>query len=141
MFYVLNPISVGNEVNKIEEITHKNKIRLIEIKREIIKNRKCISCHAEVNVLQKYNPRRGPPLRKTTLIVIRIDTEGNLIQSKPCYHCCETIKQYGIKKIIYSDDDGYLRKEKVRNLDTRESIGHIFMDRLLITIEEKLQNL
>ena len=61
------------------------------------------SIHAEVNVIQKFLdrfPRRY--LRSCTLIVIRMDREGNLQNSKPCANCEEYIIKHSIPKVIYS---------------------------------------
>ena len=44
-------------------------------------------------------------LSKISIIVIRIDKNNELKNSKPCYDCIQTLKQYGFKKICYSTGD------------------------------------
>lgn len=101
-------------------------------------SRKCIlSCHAEVHALSQYldhNKRsyyknylndtertlsfrkkngESPRMRlngNLKLIVIRVNNQGSLKGSKPCSHCLESIKMFGIKKIYYSTDDGEILK-------------------------------
>jgi deoxycytidylate deaminase len=46
-------------------------------------------------------------------MVVRFDKEGKLLQSKPCIHCFNLIKDFGIKKIYYSNDKGSITCSKV----------------------------
>ena len=52
---------------------------------------------------------------RTSMIVIRVDSFGNLTDSKPCANCAKVLKHYGLKKIYYSVPGG-LRVETVTNL-------------------------
>ena len=73
-----------------------------------------IAVHAEEDAInnfilyskQKHNNdmyiRRQ--LNKATLITIRVKND-NLKNSSPCKHCIELIRKYGIKNIIYSDNN------------------------------------
>ena len=73
-----------------------------------------IAVHAEEDAInnfilyskQKHNNdmyiRRQ--LNKATLITIRVKND-NLKNSAPCKHCIELIRKYGIKNIIYSDNN------------------------------------
>ena len=47
--------------------------------------------------------RKGPT--NLTLYVVRVAASG-LRQSGPCKQCLSAIRQVGIKKIVFSDDDG-----------------------------------
>jgi hypothetical protein len=54
----------------------------------------------------------GKPLpSRIDLYVVRIgnDGHGNLRyrDAKPCMHCLQILKYYGINRIIYTTDDGY----------------------------------
>ena len=62
---------------------------------------------------------------KLKLIVIRIGADGNLCLSKPCLSCLEKIRKYGIKKIYYSDANGDIVNEKIDDIKTSISSGHI----------------
>lgn len=54
--------------------------------------------------------------RGMTLVVIRINSNSNITGSKPCKHCCNIIKAIGIKKVIYSDNDGIFVDEKASDM-------------------------
>lgn len=53
----------------------------------------------------------------TSMIVIRVDSLGNLADSKPCANCTKTLKHYGFKKIYYSVPGGII----VENVSKFES--------------------
>ena len=47
--------------------------------------------------------------KKIDLIVIRVDMNGNLKNSKPCFKCIKYLDQlrfYKLKNVYYSNDDG-----------------------------------
>lgn len=50
-------------------------------------------------------------------MVVRINKEGCLKNSRPCNQCLDTMKKYRIKKIIYSTENGELISEKPENMD------------------------
>lgn len=52
------------------------------------------------------------------LVVIRLDKNNNLCDSKPCVNCLNLIRKSNIKKIYYSDNYGNIIKEKVKNITT-----------------------
>lgn len=57
---------------------------------------------------------KNKKLRKNIkLIVIRIDSHGNLMNSTPCESCIRRIKQAGIKKVIYVNTEQKLVEERV----------------------------
>jgi hypothetical protein len=63
-------------------------------------------------------------LKGTSIMVIRWD--GNKLKSsKPCMHCCLYMKMLGIKKVIYSDDNGELIEEKITNIES----SHVCLSR------------
>jgi len=67
-----------------------------------------------VNYLAHSNP-----LKDTTLYVVRISTGGNLRNSAPCKNCLSVIKFVGIKKIVFSSDDGNIKIYKTDNYKTK----------------------
>jgi deoxycytidylate deaminase len=114
--------------------------------------RNCIlSCHAEVHALWQYfdqnnlsfyktylnDSRRIISLRKRNnnspkkikldsnlkLIVIRINNQGLLRGSKPCCHCLESLKMFGIKKIYYSTDEGKILKFSIDQINCNHFSG------------------
>lgn len=79
------------------------------------------SFHAEMDAIYRLLrslPRTGSKdtrskknrkkLRSITLVVIRRTREGQIVDSKPCFHCLQTIRRIGIRKIIYSTPTGDL---------------------------------
>jgi deoxycytidylate deaminase len=60
---------------------------------------------------------KNKKLRKNTkLIVVRIDSVGNLVNSTPCESCIRRIKQAGIKKVIYVNEAQKLIESRVENI-------------------------
>ena len=47
------------------------------------------------------------------ILVIRINREGKLCNSRPCNQCIITLKNIGVKKVYYSNDDGKIIHEKL----------------------------
>lgn len=41
--------------------------------------------------------------KRHNLLVVRVDSRGNLTMAKPCPSCTELIKHVGIKDVFYSD--------------------------------------
>lgn len=60
------------------------------------------SIHAEVSCIRSVEPEKRKYIPESILIVVRIDSERNYTQSKPCKNCCRVIEKYKIKKIIHS---------------------------------------
>ena len=52
------------------------------------------------------------------LIVIRVNSNGELRNSRPCHICVEDMRSHGIKKVYYTDDAGQLVCE---DTDTMEA--------------------
>ena len=55
-------------------------------------------------------------MKKNDLIVIRINKQGDLVSSRPCYNCLEMMKAVNIKKVYYSDNDGNIICENVKDM-------------------------
>jgi deoxycytidylate deaminase len=58
------------------------------------------------------------------MIVIRLNNLGQLKNSKPCNHCLESLKMFGIKKVYYSIEDGSILKCKTDNLEKDHLSGY-----------------
>ncbi len=66
--------------------------------------------HAEIDCLL------GIPRKKTvgaTIYVVRINQDGQLRLSKPCPMCHAALKHCGIKKVVYSTNDGQAEMYKL----------------------------
>lgn len=62
--------------------------------------------HAEINVLRML--RR---FDKVTLYIARIDKDGNQRPSRPCKNCMLSLKELGIKEIVYMNARERIVKE------------------------------
>ena len=69
------------------------------------------STHAEVAALEQlaWSERRG-----TTVYSLRIRKDGSLAMGKPCVRCMAYMREYGVKKIVYSLSNGTMLKERIR---------------------------
>ena len=63
------------------------------------------------------------------MVVIRVDSLGNLLDSKPCAECTKVLKHYGLKKIYYSVPGGLV----VANIRNFESDHLSYAQKLLST--------
>ena len=70
------------------------------------------SVHAEVNTIYNYFTKnridyknKRKILRDAFMIVIRIENDGSLRNSKPCCECARLICKYNISTIFYSVSD------------------------------------
>lgn len=61
---------------------------------------KRLEYHAEARALRKIPPDVDPG--DCTLLVIRVNSSGELRNSEPCGSCKHKIEQTGIKKVYYS---------------------------------------
>lgn len=52
------------------------------------------------------------------LYVVRILPNGKLGNSKPCVNCTRLIKQFKIKRVHYSTENGTIKTEKTYKLET-----------------------
>jgi deoxycytidylate deaminase len=88
-----------------------------------------LSKHAEENALIKYQStigvkgRKRISPRKLHILVVRINANNQITNSKPCSHCVEVIKSFGIRKVTYSTNDG-LVTELLREMVTISSSGY-----------------
>lgn len=76
--------------------------------------------HAEIDAMMKLPSVQNKKKRVyINLIVIRVNKKGHLKNSKPCIHCIEQLsrlKNYKIKYVFYSDEDGEISKKKFSEL-------------------------
>ena len=82
------------------------------------------SIHAEIDAYNKlirgkYANARKIKKEKIDLIVIRINKNGELKQSRPCKHCINKLinmANYKIGKVYYSDENGNIVSETLTDL-------------------------
>ena len=56
--------------------------------------------------------------KKLEMFVIRVNSKGNLVNSKPCNSCIYYMQLYGIKSVYYSNDGGEIIKEKLNDIES-----------------------
>lgn len=86
-------------------LLYNNKIVSIGYNRHVSHDRdiqKRWTIHAEVDCLVKLPRRLRSKCKEMTMYVIRVDKEGHLRLSEPCFKCNELIKKYTVKKVCYS---------------------------------------
>ncbi len=90
------------------------------------------SGHAEANALKEYYKNiRGNARRKNKymlrskidIYVVRVNRLGELMNSKPCYHCTRMLKMLGIRRVYYSDNNGNIVCERVSELSNTHITG------------------
>ena len=72
------------------------------------------SVHAEDAVIQYIKSRfHRMKTKNLKIIVIRVSPGKRLLNSKPCLNCTQTIREYGIKKVYYINEENELVCEKI----------------------------
>ena len=61
--------------------------------------------HAEQMILHRC--KKQYDLKKCILVVIRVLKNTQISDSKPCHNCLKQIQACGIKKVLYSTNNGY----------------------------------
>ena len=79
--------------------------------------------HAEEDSIRNLPPRhRKNYMKKINILVIRTTKTGKIGMSKPCLNCLRTMtklstyRQYVIKKIFYSDNNGDIVSTTLKKL-------------------------
>jgi len=66
---------------------------------------------------------------RLSIYVVRQNKSGDLKDSSPCLDCYHKMLQYGVKYIIYSNDDGSITKTRLSEFKPKViSIGRQFID-------------
>ena len=53
---------------------------------------------------------------KYDILVVRINNTETLVDSKPCSMCIKMMKDYGIRKVYYSNADSTITEQKVADM-------------------------
>jgi hypothetical protein len=59
-----------------------------------------------------------------SIIVLRIDNMGKLINSKPCIECLNVLKLLNLKYVHYSTELGTIHTERIKNTTTTHICGY-----------------
>jgi hypothetical protein len=49
-------------------------------------------------------------MRKVTIYIVRVSSSGELKSSGPCINCLSVIREVGIRKMMFSEDDGSIKE-------------------------------
>ena len=82
--------------------------------------------HAEITVFERLPKKK---VRGMDILVIRINKNLALRNSRPCTQCIEKLFKLGIRKVYYSNEDGHIVREFVEHMEkTHISSGtrHMF---------------
>lgn len=99
-----------NKIIKIglnKKRTHPKTQNFPYIDKENKPDKTIIGIHAELDVIIKSGKE---DLSDHEIIVLRVDNEGKLNNSKPCVGCMSAINQFGLKNIYYSNSKGEIEK-------------------------------
>lgn len=102
--------------NRIIKLSN-NEIKSHTFQKNYSKNEHAIYFHAETSVIHKARKILGDEkLKKSTLIVARVSQirsksqqkliGHNIAEAKPCSGCATCISDFGIKKVIYTTQNG-----------------------------------
>ena len=61
--------------------------------------------HAEASSIMKA--LRHGPVKGMKMYVVRVRSNGELAMSRPCQYCMPTVFNAGIRRVIYSTNDGW----------------------------------
>lgn len=82
--------------------------------------------HAEISVFSKIPKKIAKGL---DILVIRINKNFTLKNSRPCNHCIDKLKKIGIRKVYYSNKDGNIIGEFIHNMEKLHvSQGNKFLE-------------
>jgi deoxycytidylate deaminase len=70
--------------------------------------------HAEVDVLCNYPNKKQ--IKGMDLIVIRVNKQNMLRNSRPCNDCISKLNKLGIRKVFYSNEKGDIVYEYVQDM-------------------------
>ena len=92
--------------------------------------RNTCTCHAEADVIHKLNKIGVKDFSKITLYIVRINSSGITRESAPCKDCYELIKEKGIKKFVYTTNNG-IQKTSVKDfIPTQITNGRHYINKL-----------
>lgn len=82
--------------------------------------------HASLTKTKRVGAPKRSKLSKCTVWNFRWSSDGTITESKPCYHCQQTMMKLGFQKIVYSKKDGSLEKTRLDHLRCTMSSGYTY---------------
>ena len=96
--------------------------------RDSIINNTC-TCHAECDVVHKLLNSGVSDFRKIVFYIVRINKKNETKQSGPCIDCYNTLVKCGVRKIVYTTDEGVIKTNLTNYKATQITSGRAFLDR------------
>ena len=81
------------------------------------------SCHSEMTVLKHIPTTDRRKVKKYIIWNVRWSKNGEIINSKPCLNCQQTMLDMGLTTIVFSTPEGLFEKSKLADLVCRPSWG------------------
>ena len=123
---VLNECMIANGFNHLRNYSNDKMLK------------HCYSCHAEIaavrnaikftKIKQHDIQRQNSLLKRMTLYVVRLNNDGEFLDSKPCSHCYCTLKEIGVKNVIYSDGMSFSTINFRDEIPCKVSTGHKYIN-------------
>ena len=138
-------LDVIQKAEQTSIIKNVNINELITIRTQIKRYGCKLAKHAEEHALDRYvyklRDKRNKKINanKLHMTVIRIDDNNNLIESKPCDHCVQVMKSYGIRKVTYSTREGLLVTEHVDKIHSTCSSGYRSIEKTIKILDDTIQ--
>lgn len=91
--------------------------------------------HAEYATIEKLPDRRNKKFISVDILVIRFNKQAEMKMSKPCYLCLRAMERkalrsgYRINKVYYSNDEGQIVMQKLKDLIMEEDQHQPFYHR------------
>lgn len=78
------------------------------------------STHAEASAIMQA----GPAARGSVLYVVRVNKKSKLLNSRPCPRCWDAIRAAGVRKVVYSTDEG-IAMSRTSDVSTSLALGRL----------------
>ena len=114
---IRNRFSHHAEINAIRTFLYKQRIK---ISNDEIMN---LSTNTEINKIKLSLMQKL--LKSISLVILRLNDENEIKESKPCYCCCNFLKNMNMKNVTYSTDEGIFVVEKICNIEN-DNISNSF---------------
>lgn len=74
-----------------------------------------------------------------TIYLVRLNRHDELNESRPCIHCCAVLREFGIKKVVYTTDTHYESVKLIHYIPRRNTMGYNYI-KVLLGIEPRLHD-
>lgn len=136
-----------NHNNILSRLSHISTVKkVIQLKRQIQRSRVILAKHAEENALEKYLSnisimgQKSVATRKLHVIVIRIDANDQITESKPCSHCVDVMRSYGIRKVTYSTKSANFVTESLTTIITQPTVAYTSVNTAINVLDEMIES-